>query len=397
MLRRYTAVFGVLALALSCGEPCFSTTYNITDIGVLPGSTVSVAYGVNASGVVVGYSGANTGGGSPYAFVWTSAGGMTNLGALYTQNNSGLSYATGVNAAGNVVGFPKPLSGHAFLYNGSAMNDLYNISGGVTYHEAIQSYSGGALSMIFGKGIAINDNGDMVGHYAGGSGDFYWKNGGSSIDIGNLGGSNSTAGATGINNSDVVVGNSQGASVGPTESPWVWTSTGGLKQLFDTAPAGIALGIDNSNNIVGQIGTGTASTNYAFIANSTGGTVPFATSCVDLGMLSGDASSLAWSVANGNVVGQSVNSSGTGRAVLWAGGTPAGIVDLNKVIPAGTGWDLTCAYGVSSTGYIVGVGTLGGVTQAFLLTPAATPEPSALLLAATGMVGLLAYAWRKRK
>ena len=188
-----------------------------------------------------------------------------------------------------------------------------------------------------------------------------------------------------------------GAGIGPTESPWVWTSTGGLKVLFDTAPAGVALGIDNSNNIVGQIGTGTASTNYAFIANSSGGTVPFATACIDLGMLSGDASSLAWSVANGNVVGQSVSSSGAGRAVLRAGGTAGGIVDLNTVIPAGTGWDLTCAYGVSSTGYIVGTGTLNGVTQAFLLTPAATPEPSTLLLAAAGLVGLLAYAWQKHK
>jgi probable HAF family extracellular repeat protein len=322
---------------------------------------------------------------------------MTNLGALYTQNNSGLSYATGVNAAGDVVGFPKPISGHAFLYNGSSMTDLYNISGGVTYHEAIQSYSGGALNLALGKGIAINDNGDMVGHYASGSGDFFWPNGGNSIDIGSFGGANSGAGATGINNSDVVVGNSQGDSIGLTESPWVWTSTGSLKPLFDTVPAGIALAIDNSNNIVGQIGTGTASTNYAFIANSSGGTVPFATSCVDLGMLSGDASSIAWSVANGNVVGQSSSSSGAGRAVLWAGGTPGGIVDLNTVIPSGTGWDLTCAYGVSSTGYIVGAGTLNGVTQAFLLTPAATPEPSTLLLAAAGLLGLLAYACRKHK
>ena len=88
------------------------------------------------------------------------------------------------------------------------MTDLYNISGGVTYHQAIQSYSAGNLSTTFGKGIAINDNGDMVGHYASGSGDFFWPNGGNSIDIGNLGGSNSLAGATGINNSDVVVGNS---------------------------------------------------------------------------------------------------------------------------------------------------------------------------------------------
>ena len=56
MLRRYTVVFGVLALALASGEPCFSTTYNITDLGLLPGGVNSVAYGVNNAGEVVGYS-----------------------------------------------------------------------------------------------------------------------------------------------------------------------------------------------------------------------------------------------------------------------------------------------------------------------------------------------------
>ena len=41
--------------------------------------------------------------------------------------------------------------------------------------------------------------------------------------------------------------------------------------------------------------------------------------------------------------------------------------------------------------------TSGGADDAFLLTPVVTPEPSTLLLAASGLIGLLAYAWRKRK
>ena len=36
-------------------------------------------------------------------------------------------------------------------------------------------------------------------------------------------------------------------------------------------------------------------------------------------------------------------------------------------------------------------------TPAIIMTAAPTPEPSTLLLAGTGLVGLLAYAWRKRK
>ena len=82
------------------------------------------------------------------------------------------------------------------------MTNLYN--GGGTTSRPFNPIAGN-LNVTLGKGIVINDKGDMVGHYAGGSGDFYWPNGGSSIDIGSFGGRNSEAGATGINDSDVVV------------------------------------------------------------------------------------------------------------------------------------------------------------------------------------------------
>ena len=41
--------------------------------------------------------------------------------------------------------------------------------------------------------------------------------------------------------------------------------------------------------------------------------------------------------------------------------------------------------------------TAAASAHPFLLTPVVTPEPSTLLLAASGLIGLLAYAWRKRK
>ena len=64
---------------------------------------------------------------------------MTNLGTIFGQN-SGLSYAVGINSSGDVVGFAKPINGHAFLYNGTTMTDLYN-GAGATYQQAIQSYA----------------------------------------------------------------------------------------------------------------------------------------------------------------------------------------------------------------------------------------------------------------
>ena len=77
-----------------------------------------------------------------------------------------------------------------------------------------------------------------------------------------------------------------------------------------------------------------------------------------------------------------------------------GVRDMNTVfagiIP--NGWTLTTATGIDSNGDIVGYMTNNGGSnnEGFLIT-ASVPEPSALLLAATGLVGLLAYAWRKRK
>ena len=77
------------------------------------------------------------------------------------------------------------------------------------------------------------------------------------------------------------------------------------------------------------------------------------------------------------------------------------MTDLNTLVQGGLGQftELNIAYGVSPNGeYIVGDGTTSaGYTQGFLLTAVATPEPSTLLLAVSGLMGLLACAWRKHK
>ena len=117
-------------------------------------------------------------------------------------------------------------------------------------------------------------------------------------------------------------------------------------------------------------------------------------STTNIGTLSGDSSANAYALdTNGDVVGYSEGS--VERAFIYTGGT---MTDLNTLISGADPFsNLVCAYGISDNGnYIVGYGTTtGGQTHGFLLT--ATPEPSTLLLVATGLVGLLAWAWRKRK
>ena len=102
------------------------------------------------------------------------------------------------------------------------------------------------------------------------------------------------------------------------------------------------------------------------------------------------------------------------KRTFRAPGTPAiwdatdGLQDLNTVYSGARAWStahggtiltLNAATAINDSGAIVGYGTdsLGHTNQIFLIMPTATPEPSTLLLAVTGLVGLLAGVWQKRK
>ncbi len=66
------------------------------------------------------------------------------------------------------------------------------------------------------------------------------------------------------------------------------------------------------------------------------------------------------------------------------------MVDLNSLIDPSSGWSLFDAYGINDSGQITGEGFISGHQHAFLLTP--IPEPSSIMLAVFGFVGLW---WRR--
>ena len=90
--------------------------YHVTDLGVLPGFTLSEAHGINDSGQVVGLMNNAT---SAHAFLWTS-GGMQDLGEL--PGGADVSFGNAVNSSGEVAGSSVDASANhrAFLWTSGA-------------------------------------------------------------------------------------------------------------------------------------------------------------------------------------------------------------------------------------------------------------------------------------
>ena len=114
----------------------------------------------------------------------------------------------------------------------------------------------------------------------------------------------------------------------------------------------LALRVNNRGQVVGYSETG--DTTHAFLWQN--GTLH------DLGTLPGAGWSAAHAVNDrGQIVGASDDA-----AALWQSGK---VVDLNRLVPAASGWTLQDATGINAQGQIVGRGTVHGHIHAFLLTP----------------------------
>ncbi|HVF64320.1 MAG TPA: hypothetical protein VNE58_10025 [Casimicrobiaceae bacterium] len=119
---------------------------SFTDLGTLPGGTVSQAIDINARGEVVGYS-TTSGVNTPRAFLY-AGGQLTSLGTL----GGSTSAAQSINDSGQIVG--EALTGlgatNGFLYTDGAMYDLNTL--------VVSGLGGARLT----NGIAINNKGQIV-------------------------------------------------------------------------------------------------------------------------------------------------------------------------------------------------------------------------------------------
>lgn len=336
------AAAAVLALASYVGaspDPAQAQTYQVTDVGALPGHAASRARGLNLHAQVTGHSDPSNNGFVGTAFLWTN-GVMQNLGTF----GGAWSIGESINDAGQVAGSASNSRGgtHAFLYSNGK---LTNIAGKAKGNSS---------------GIAINNSGHIVGRitvtY---DRPFYWSPGTGFVYLGGLGGKTVEGSANAINDNGLIAGWSQNAAGLNTATLWSGTQMIALPPLI-AGGSGVANGINNNGDVVGQA-TGSL--------DASGNGIPHAVLwrngvAIDLWQR-GQASDI-------NNLGQVV-----GNRNLWEdinGNNlcdPGEVRDLNTLLDpvTGAGWVITLAASINDNGQIAGLGTLNGVRRAVVLTP----------------------------
>jgi probable HAF family extracellular repeat protein len=327
-------------------DRCLPSTYTLTDLGTLGGSPGGQAYAINEAGQVVGYT--NTATSQTHAFLWTD-GVMTDLGTFPTGSSS---KAFGLNNIGQVVGYAfdgSPGGGstnHAFLWQDGVMPDL-------------------VPSPEWSSASAINDSGQVAGTYNLNR-PFIWENG-VLTDLGGFGGSAPFGSAEDINNAGQVVGSSfvDNGSEGLSQRAFLWedgvmTDLGTLPGLPDSR----AYAINESGQIVGFSTFHHPETPDELYESF----LYFDGVMIDLGV-PGEGN-IAYDINDsGQIVGWSV-----GGAYIYEDGV---VIDLNTLIPAGSGLTLLEAHGINNAGQIVGVARdAASRSHAFLLTPVAAGTPT---------------------
>lgn len=285
-------------------------------------------------------------GASSSPFLWTPTGGTQFL----PLPSGFVGSAYGISNNDEIVGSVNPVGGYP-----SAV--LWTPSGGMQYLGTLTGQKGCSA-------FALNDAGDIAGSC--GVRAFFWTPTGGMQDIGSLGGSQT--GATGINNSGMVVGSSYLPSGGI--HAFVWTATGGMLDLgtlngdsYSTATA-----VSDLGQVVGS------SSGHAFLWSASSG-------MQDLGTLPGGSQSWAEGVnSKGAVVGYSFTTN-RGRlnehAFLW--NSTNGMQDLN-LLALGTyrNGNFGQTGAINSSGQIVGeVVTGGGATNTeYVFSPRMTTTVS---------------------
>jgi probable HAF family extracellular repeat protein len=349
--------------ALAVATNPVAARFTVTDVGTLGGGTYSEAWAINNSGEVAGHS--NLAGGPRRAFLF-SGGVLTDLGTLGGTESG----ARAINDAGQIAGWAKTSVGstHAFLRTAGAMQDLGTFGSATDDSDA----------------YGINDAGQVAGWAELGMGagpHAFLYGAGSKQDLGALGGYWSYA--FGVNTSGQVAGVASDASGSARAFLWSGGVMRDLGALAGGTSDSYAYDLDDAGRVVGASTYMSSQSTHAVLFS--GGAL------TDLGTLGGTESAARAINGSGQIVGHSTNASAVTRAFLHEHGA---MLNLNNLVPAGSGWDLTEAYDINDAGQIVGKGSINGQTHGFLLTPTVRPgdcsyaiSPSSAIVGAGGGAG----------
>jgi hypothetical protein len=380
------------SLLVICAAAASAQTFYVTDLGPCSDSSVDAVDRVSINGQgQVAFTSLSQGVAS--AMLYTPGSGVANLGGQGVGLQPG---SLGLNDNGDLVGQG---------YVGGSYQ-------AVVYQNSTQSWSAiGSTGMAYG--YAINDSGVIAGANGSNVG----------ITATNYGaGTVTTLGAQdayGVNSGGTVVGGNPDY-LNNQAYAWYWQNgqNGGAVQYVTNVPRstadGVFYAVNDSGVIVGQESGGTpepwiySGGNWTAIRDPNGN-----------GAAHGTRGNGAYGIASdGDIVGDlsfKVTTFTYSQGVFLYTASNGLVVNLNNVLDplSSTGWNFALKSGAEASGiavvdypghvgedWIVGhaIGPDGN-SDAFLLTPTplAVPEPSALLLAAAGAVGLLAYAWRRRR
>ncbi|HVW10749.1 MAG TPA: PEP-CTERM sorting domain-containing protein [Bryobacteraceae bacterium] len=277
--------------------------------------------------------------------------------------------ALAINDSGKLVGYST---------SGSGAPAAYSQTGTATTNLTAIAHNQGSIAS------SINDAGTIVGvvYTQSGFTHAFSYTGTTMTDIGTIG-SGTDSYAYDINSSGMIVG---AAGVDPNSGgghAFSYTTSGGMQFLagLNTVPS-TAWAVNDAGEIAGDESPLGESNAFIYL----GGIV------TDLGTLGGSQSFVAGINSSGIVVGSSDLADGSSTAFYYTG--TGGMLDLNTLLPANSGWVLQGAEGINDSGQIVGYGLFNGTAEAFLMNTdlgaAATPEPGTVVLLTMG-AGIIAF------
>lgn len=231
-LRSSLSVLTAGILFAICESTAQAQLYHLTDLGVVPGQTISKPAAINNQGQVTGGSGS-------FAFLY-AGGTMQNLGTLPGGNTSA---GRSINNLGQVVGSSQYANGgaigHATLWSNGTATDLGTLR----------------LAGNYSAAAGINASTQVVGS-SGPSGSssntraFIWDATNGMQDIGTLGGQYARAAA--INDSGFVTGSSQIPTGFGSSHAFVWDAATGMHDLGTIAgDSSSGTSINNNGHIAG--------------------------------------------------------------------------------------------------------------------------------------------------